>query len=714
MSRINHITNSSGRHRWLSPRVRWHKRALSLAAILCSVELLSGGSLALACTSATTVVDEVGLREAVACYNSQTPPGDHNVTLRNTINLSSFADSITVSGPFTANPAFLTIIGDGFSINGLAAPQGTDLFTIEKSSYVSFQSIGLLDSPGAAIRSTNDFEGAITIEFSGLLRNHSGVYIDDSDAGSFGLDLTIRDSDISESQRNGIYLGDGRIMSVQSSNIEFSGLGLQNSVDDYNRDGIHMRPFSGASLDTTSVANSQGNAVSLLFSANLSTDGANIRDNKKSGIFSDDALAELNHTWVHGNDRGIEISGERKADMGGQQLNPKLILNDSTVSSNGLTTFGFGIAVRGVDALIANSTISGNGFDGVFAGVDGDFPSAVTITNSTVFDNDGDGITLSGGTVAIRSTLIAGNTNGDCSDDAVITDLGSNVSDDVKCGFAAQAEALSLLSPLIDNGCSTGVDTTSACTPTHELQSGHPAIGVGDCTASPPAIDAIISDQREKPRIQCDAGSFESTASVPAAPTLINPIGDYTDNVELPVYAWEPSVGATWYQVWINGPGGNLYNKGFYADELDCASGICNIDPTVYTPIGLHTWWVRPWNPVGYGSWSLGTRFTINATELPGRAFLISPTATISTGTATYEWSKGGDNANWFQLWVNDVSGNVFNTWFRANDVGCANVADTCQVTPNLNVSGSSTWWVRTWNNIGYGPWSQAMNFDAP
>ena len=36
-----------------------------------------------------------------------------------------------------------------------------------------------------------------------------------------------------------------------------------------------------------------------------------------------------------------------------------------------------------------------------------------------------------------------------------------------------------------------------------------------------------------------------------------------------------------------------------------------------------------------------------------------------------------------------------------------------CRATPGLT-SGQYRWWIQTWNNVGYGPWSSGLNFSVP
>jgi hypothetical protein len=85
------------------------------------------------------------------------------------------------------------------------------------------------------------------------------------------------------------------------------------------------------------------------------------------------------------------------------------------------------------------------------------------------------------------------------------------------------------------------------------------------------------------------------------------------------------------------------------------------------------------------------------------------PWKSIADTTPTYTWNTIGC-ATWYQLWVNGPSGTVINQWYSASQANC--VGGNCSVTPSTTLtSGNYTWWVRTWNSYGYGPWSAGKTF---
>jgi hypothetical protein len=87
----------------------------------------------------------------------------------------------------------------------------------------------------------------------------------------------------------------------------------------------------------------------------------------------------------------------------------------------------------------------------------------------------------------------------------------------------------------------------------------------------------------------------------------------------------------------------------------------------------------------------------------------MSPSGTITDTTPTYTWNAVSE-ATWYRLYVRKgTSGNVHDQWYEASSITSGAI---CSVTPGTMLgSGDHTWWVQTWNQYGYGPWSSGMNF---
>lgn len=205
-----------------------------------------------------------------------------------------------------------------------------------------------------------------------------------------------------------------------------------------------------------------------------------------------------------------------------------------------------------------------------------------------------------------------------------------------------------------------------------------------------------------------DGMSFTVSIPLPGKATLISPSGGIVDNN--PTYTWNQVSSATWYYLWVDGPNGNVLKQWYTVAQANCNGSTCSVTPTTTLSSGTYRWWIQTWNSTGYGPWSDGMNFS---TPLPpGRATLVSPTGSIITDTPTYTWNQV-NGSTWYYLWVNGPSGNVIRQWYTPAQANCN--GSTCSVTPSTTLpAGAHTWWIQTWNNAGYGPWSNGMAFSIP
>jgi hypothetical protein len=95
----------------------------------------------------------------------------------------------------------------------------------------------------------------------------------------------------------------------------------------------------------------------------------------------------------------------------------------------------------------------------------------------------------------------------------------------------------------------------------------------------------------------------------------------------------------------------------------------------------------------------------------PGSSTLVTPNGAITDNTPTYTWNKVS-TSTWYYLWVNNAAGTpVIQQWYAASQV-C--VSSTCSVTPGVPLPlGNYRWWIQTWNDGGYGPWSNPKSFSV-
>ena len=108
-------------------------------------------------------------------------------------------------------------------------------------------------------------------------------------------------------------------------------------------------------------------------------------------------------------------------------------------------------------------------------------------------------------------------------------------------------------------------------------------------------------------------GAWSSEANFSIAlgtPILVSPINTTTGS--LPTYTWQRMTGATWYYLWVAGPGGYVMDS-WYQDTVCSVSG-CSVTPSVLLTNGAHRWWIQAWSPAtGYSPWSAQGDFTVSA-----------------------------------------------------------------------------------------------------
>ena len=106
--------------------------------------------------------------------------------------------------------------------------------------------------------------------------------------------------------------------------------------------------------------------------------------------------------------------------------------------------------------------------------------------------------------------------------------------------------------------------------------------------------------------------------------------------------------------------------------------------------------------------------FSMGITAPPGAATLVLPSGATTDTTPAYTWNTV-TSATWYYLWVSRVNTDgslttIHSKWYEAT-LACS--GGTCSITPagvTLS-SGNYRWWIQTWNDAGYGPWTNAMNF---
>ncbi|MEA3348937.1 MAG: hypothetical protein U9Q39_07780, partial [Pseudomonadota bacterium] len=217
------------------------------------------------------------------------------------------------------------------------------------------------------------------------------------------------------------------------------------------------------------------------------------------------------------------------------------------------------------------------------------------------------------------------------------------------------------------------------------------------------------SVENDQPDQNFSVSSYEPQP--PDIATLNFPTGTI-DEIS-PTFNWNTVTDVTWYFVWVNKGMHNVFQSWYQTDDV-VKGEQCEVTPPLSLLNGDYTWWVQTWNDAGYGEWSSGKNFSVfsDIPQLPGTATLNSPVGTISETLPIFNWNLVVD-ATWYFVWVNKGAENVFQHWCQASDVV---VGDQCEIMlplPLSLTSGSYTWWIQTWNDVGYGEWSSGKDFSV-
>ncbi|HUA36326.1 MAG TPA: choice-of-anchor Q domain-containing protein [Candidatus Binataceae bacterium] len=296
------------------------------------------------------------------------------------------------------------------------------------------------------------------------------------------------------------------------------------------------------------------------------------------------------------------------------------------------STFTDNVARQGGDVFgsgtidVTNCTFSGSSADGT----GGSFLIAggsLRVTNSTFTRDIGGGfggaIGVLLGSVELKATLLADNSNGSCAapDENVITDEGYNRSDDATCKFTQSTSINNATGLKLDP---QGLHNNGGPTETVALLEGSTAsdqIPVADCTDLASG-DPITTDQRGEPRPdpedlpggRCDIGAYEfqqpaspidcsnAAASAPNLvalapvffPEQITGVVDTTGGYKISVTSVDQSkpipgfpqcpnatvVGATTFiRTTSQGAGGLLYSIGFTATDKSTSASCTRTVP---------------------------------------------------------------------------------------------------------------------------------------
>ena len=203
-------------------------------------------------------------------------------------------------------------------------------------------------------------------------------------------------------------------------------------------------------------------------------------------------------------------------------------------------------------------------------------------------------------------------------------------------------------------------------------------------------------------------GNRVEEALVPPTGTPVSVSGPIT--TATPTYVWDAAFGATMYCIKVNDSTGTRIEQCYTPAEAGCpnGTGTCSVTPAVELAGGAGQWWIRIYDPAGYGPWSAAMDFSVNP---PPAATLVWPTLAVTTTQPIYIWNAVPGSTRYY-LAVDDSTGPKIQQWYTSQEVGCPSGTGTCSVTPStLLAEGAGQWWIQTYNTAGNGPLSDGMNF---
>lgn len=182
---------------------------------------------------------------------------------------------------------------------------------------------------------------------------------------------------------------------------------------------------------------------------------------------------------------------------------------------------------------------------------------------------------------------------------------------------------------------------------------------------------------------------FEITYKSPEEIDIISPRGvQETANFD---YEWSTDIASTWYRLVIHRNDKEYKDKWYYTGVT---TGVVDYVGGEHT-LGKYKWWIQPWGPDGLGPWSAGTEFSY------GVPIPITPIDNIHTyGSHEFSWT-GDLTIPWYQLSVQRDKKNYDTKW----------VQSTNWIFATRLPYGKYKWWVRSWKDNVYSPWSDATEF---
>jgi len=199
--------------------------------------------------------------------------------------------------------------------------------------------------------------------------------------------------------------------------------------------------------------------------------------------------------------------------------------------------------------------------------------------------------------------------------------------------------------------------------------------------------------------------TFSITTDAPVAPTLESPTGGAIVETNAPDFIFTPAEtdNATWYNLRVFNAGTDVrvLNAWVSVDDLFCDEDGCYFsEGTEYTDTlgqGNYDWVVRAYGPAQAIASSTEASFQVQVpVSSPAELYAPADGSAISQGAAFDIMWFAADNAQWYQVVVQQGDETVLAQWLRADAAGCDSGC-TFPVPANTLPQGEYTWYIRTW-----------------
>ncbi len=457
-------------------------------------------------------------------------------------------------------------------------------------------------------------------------------------SGNLTLDkLTVQNGRCNGSCAVSNYIGGGIYSNYGTLIITNSAISGNSSG---NGGGIYINNGT-LNIANSTISNNSNGGISSNYSSTVVVNNSTISNNFSmgfgGGILNDDSSTlTITKSTIDANQ--VQFDGGGVFNLGA------LTITNSTFSNNSAAAGG---GIYNNDTLtVTNSTFSGNS-SGIGGGIFNYSTGIITVNNSTIYGNSGEGIYNSGGTAILKNTIVGNNSNNDdCF--GTVTANSYNLDTDGSCNNATQKTLVQInLAALADNG---------GPTQTHALLVGSQAIDAGDNTVCNIAPVSNF-DQRDYLRdASCDVGSYEYGALDTVAPdvtsfTVTSP--SLSLNIPITTFTASDAEGVAGYMVTTSSTPPAVGDVGWAGTV-----------PAVYTVITDGNYTLYPWAKDAAGN--ISTVFAPASVTVDTTAPIVSSSLRASTSpsallnvnfTVTFSESVTGVDTSDFDLTTNGVSG---------------------------------------------------------